>query len=175
VDLITQSYALRANFLKGKLFSFLTSLKVLSLAWCLVSLLLIALVFFPLKSTGMYFFFFNCSLTLSRFLWLMTVKYLAMAFLTTYLITIAPIRYTLILDNFEDVLPPVTLRVLKLLNSFLYSSNPFKSSSSETVLNLKTLSFLSVISNPFAYDNCLFNFINKRSLQIKVRMFPILI
>lgn len=52
-----QIYALTANFLMGHTVIFLTSFRGLRLAWNGVNFRRIALVFFGLKSNGLYFLF----------------------------------------------------------------------------------------------------------------------
>ena len=77
-----------AYFLALKLPAFLVALAVLRAFWCLERPVLEALVPLALRSFGVYFFFFHSSLAADLFFSFKMVRVLAMAFLTTYKITI---------------------------------------------------------------------------------------
>ena len=77
------THAARANFLGLKLFSLFCCLTVFLVLSCLVNLLLKALVFLSLKSPGVLPFLVSSRAWVLLFS-LITVKTLAMAFLTTY-------------------------------------------------------------------------------------------
>jgi len=75
---------LRAYFLNEKFLSLFYLLRVFFDSYILLSLLLMALVFLPLKSYGTHFLSLYSSLYSSRALQLITVRQRAIAFLTTY-------------------------------------------------------------------------------------------
>lgn len=78
-------YAFKANFLWGNVDIFLTAFKGLRFAWKGVSFLRIALVFFGLKSRGLYFLFLYKSRRFSFCFWCITICTRAIAFRRTRL------------------------------------------------------------------------------------------
>lgn len=84
IKIIKFDQALNANFLKGKFYFRLRTLRGYALAWCLVSLYLMALVFLALKSRGSFFLFSYDFLQADLTFSLITVRYLAICFLTNY-------------------------------------------------------------------------------------------
>jgi hypothetical protein len=80
--------AFKANFLNLKLASFFDYLIVFFFFYWVVNLLLIDLVFFSLNYLGILDLFLYSSLTLALVFSVITVKYFAMAFLTTFIFPI---------------------------------------------------------------------------------------
>ena len=124
---------LREKTLAGKLVILFHSLTVLCLFWELVNLLLMALVFLALSSLGNFPFFLVEDLTWDLAFSLRTVKYLAIYFLTTF-----------ILPNLVAV-PPATLETLRVESSYLRLFNWVVKELASWSLSLKTLNFLSAI------------------------------